>query len=184
MAPHHQDQCRTHGGLSRHAHHPPAGRSLRTPTASAAPITRAHRTSTCSRGRQRHRAAIGNCSESIAGDGRSSCGTLRQALCEPGFQDPILFAQERDHVGLLGFKPAPYGGDQQLERQQRAQSTCNSASIHTWDTAVTSVTTCVSTWRPSRCPSFAKRCRSPSLNRRRCPANRDFRTDSPPAGMR
>lgn len=41
-----------------------------------------------------------------------------QALpCEPSFEDAILLAQERDHLGLLGFKPAAYGGDQQLERQ-------------------------------------------------------------------
>ena len=36
---------------------------------------------------------------------------------EPGLQQPILFAQERDDLGLLTMEPAAQGRDQQLERE-------------------------------------------------------------------
>ena len=36
---------------------------------------------------------------------------------EPGLQQSILFAQERDDVGLLTMEPAAQGRDQQLERE-------------------------------------------------------------------
>jgi len=41
---------------------------------------------------------------------------------------------------------------------------------------VTSVAACATTWRPSRCPSSARRRRLVSLNRRRRPASRALRT--------
>ncbi len=51
----------------------------------------------------------------------------------PRLQHAILLAEERDHVGLLGFEPAAHRTDQQLERQH-GRSLRPLRSIHLWDT--------------------------------------------------
>ena len=52
---------------------------------------------------------------------------------EPGLQNAILFAQERDDVGLLAMEPAAQRRDQQLEREH-ARSLRHSHWIVQWDT--------------------------------------------------
>ena len=52
---------------------------------------------------------------------------------EPGLQHSILFAQERDHVGLLTMEPAAQRRDQQLEREH-ARSLRHTHWIVQWDT--------------------------------------------------
>jgi hypothetical protein len=63
----------------------------------------------------------------------ASTRTTEPLAREPGLQYSILFAQERDHGGLLGMEPSAQGDDQQLEGEL-GRSLRHRHRIQSWDT--------------------------------------------------